>query len=105
MASFCSGKSGRDCVVVAHFTKKDDVWILAKCAPQSVWPAFGIASELALTDYAFTPRKYIFDRILNRDNMFVLGLIYFLYQSCKRGRFALSGRTSKQYETLFVFCK
>jgi len=92
------GERERDGLQVAHLADQDHVRVLAQRAAQRVGERPGVRADLALVDEAALGRVHELDRILDRQDVRVPGLVDDVDHRRKGGRLAGARRPGHQDE-------
>ena len=81
---------------VTHFADEDNLWRLAKSGAQGGGEILCIGADLALVDGGFFVRVQKLDRVLDRDDVIGLCLVYMVDDRGERRAFSRTGRAGKQ---------
>ena len=88
---------------VAHLAHQDGVRVFAQGRAQRLVEAEGIAVNLALVDQALLAFVHEFDRVLDRQDVAVLGIVLVVDHPRQGRRFTRTGRTGDQHDTARIF--
>ena len=95
------GGNGRlDGVPVAHLADEDHVGVLTQAGPQALGKAGGVLPHLPLVDGALVRLVDILHRVLQRDDVGVLGVVDLVDQGRQRGGFTGAGLARDQDDAL-----
>ena len=104
MAGLGGGKRRGDRLQVAHLAHEDDVGVLAQRSAQALGEARRVGAELALVDQAALVVVQEFDRILDREDVFVARGVDLVEHGGERRRLARAGGTGDQHDSAGQAC-
>ena len=92
VAGLSRGQRGADRLEVSHFADEDHVGVLAQGGLERRGEAGGVGAELALVDRAALVGVHELDRVLDRDDVLVAGLVDLVDHRRERRGLARAGR-------------
>ncbi len=85
--------------IISHFSKQNHIRALAQGSPQSRNIAVGIGADLPLADNALFMLVQIFQRVFQRDNMFLEISVDIVNHTGQRRGLSASGGAGYQYQS------
>ena len=98
VAGLGRGQRGGDRLEVAHLADEDHVGVLAQRGLQRGGEALRVGAQLALVDEAALVGVQELDRVLDRHDVLVAGLVDLVDHSRQRGRLARAGGPGDEHE-------
>ena len=98
VAGLRRGQGQADGLQVAHLADQDDVRVLPQRRAQRFAEAEGVAMHLALVDQALLRFVDEFDRVLDGEDVVVLGVVQVVEHRRQGGGLARTGRPGDQYQ-------
>lgn len=105
MAGLCGRDGGMDGIRVAHLTYQDNVGVLSESGPESCGKAGAIPPYLALDDKRLVAFVLVLDGVFNRDDAFLLRLVYGSQECGNRSGLPVTSRRREQDEAVVFLCK
>ena len=99
MTGFCGGYGCIDGLEVTHFSDQDNVRVLTESRSQGTCEAVYVLPDLTLVYHGLLVGVQILDRVLDCDDVAVLGTVDVVYHRRKRGRLTGTCRAGYQHQT------
>lgn len=104
MSGLSKSKNRRYRLLISHLSYDEDIWIFTHRITYCLIKSRNMSSYLFLMDETFIIFYDVFDRIFDRDDMFMVIFIEIIYHRHKCGRLTASCTTSDKDESL-IFMK
>ena len=87
---------------VAHFADQDDIRVFTQYRAEACLVALGVGADFALVDDAFVHRIDVLNRIFERDDVFLPGMVDFIKDGCQGRGLAGASLAGDQHDALLV---